>query len=197
MKLPEVDRVLLTSEAIAARVREMGETLARDLARDLTAEGHGALDHPDRIVMVPIMTGAMVFAADLIRTMPIRISIRTVVVSSYPGASTTSKGAALRGALPDDLRGRHVVLVDDILDSGQTLGMLSRMIREQEPASVRVCVLLRKDVTRVEDIAADLVGFDIPDEFVVGYGLDYNGFYRNVPDIVALRGEHLDEPTAG
>lgn len=183
----EVDRVLIERDRIAQRVREMGRRLAADLEHDLAAEGHEGHDHPDRVVLVPVLTGAMVFGADLIREMPVRMSIRLVAVSSYPGEATRSVGARLRSALPPDLAGRHVVIVDDILDSGQTLALLEEMVMEQGPASFRACVLLRKDVPRKAEPTVEYVGFDIPDEFVVGYGLDYNGFYRNLPDIVTLR----------
>lgn len=183
----DIDRILIDRERIKKRVAEMGRQLSDDLVRTLGAEGNRALDHPDRVVMLPILTGGIIFVADLIREMPMRLSMRVVTVSSYPGATTKSKGAALRGALPHDLEGRHVVVVDDILDSGQTLALVRDLIAEQKPASLRLCVLLRKDVRRAVPIEADYVGFDIPDEFVVGYGLDYNGFYRNMPDIVTLK----------
>lgn len=187
MKLPEIDRVLIPREEIGERVSELGGALSEQLAGELRAEGDDHLSHADRVVMVPILTGAMVFAADLIREMPLRLSMRLVAVSSYPGQSTESKGAALRSALPDDLAGRHVVLVDDILDSGQTLDMVRGLVEEQGPSSVRTCVLLKKLVPRAVEVPCELFGFEIPDEFVVGYGLDFDGYYRNLPDIVALR----------
>ncbi|MCA9307667.1 MAG: hypoxanthine phosphoribosyltransferase, partial [Phycisphaerales bacterium] len=146
--------------------------------------------HPDRIVLMPVMTGGMVFAADLIRHIPIKLSLDVVSVSSYAGAVTESRGARLKGALPTNLADRHVVVIDDILDSGQTLALIRDMVGEQGPASFRTCVMLDKSERRVADISADYVGFEIPDEFVVGYGLDYDGFYRNLPDIVALSEEH-------
>lgn len=182
----EVGRTLIDRERIRRRVGEMGRALSADLTRELAEEGQDAANHPDRIVMLPVLTGAVVFVADLIREMPMRLSMRVVTVSSYPGASTTSKGAMLRGALPADLKGRHVVVVDDILDTGQTLGLLRDLILEQQPASLRIVVLLTKVVQRKVEVAAHYSGFDIPDEFVVGYGLDYNGFYRNLPEIVIL-----------
>jgi len=112
-----------------------------------------------------------------------------VAVSSYPGTSLESKGAMLRSELPRNLAGKHVLIVDDILDSGQTLDVLSRLIAEQKPASLRLCVLLRKPGKAKVLVKPDYVGFDIPDEFVVGYGLDYDGFYRNLPQIATLRPE--------
>lgn len=183
----DIDRILIDREAIAARVREMGRLIASDLERDLAAEG-GSVDDGGRVAIIAIMTGALVFTADLVREMPLKLSLELVTVSSYPGASTMSKGAAMRSVLPKDLQGKHVLVVDDILDSGQTLDLVRRLVLEQGPASVRICVLLRKLVGRVVEVEAEYVGFDIPNEFVVGYGLDYDGYYRNYPEIAVLRG---------
>lgn len=182
----EVSRILIDRERIAARVREIGRQLSSDLESDLAKEGNDAADHPDRVVLMPILTGAMVFTADLIREMPLKLSIRLVTVSSYPGQTMKSKGAALRGAIPQDLGGRHVVVVDDILDSGHTLALVRELVLEQNPASLKLCVLLSKKLARTADIRPQYVGFEIPDEFVVGYGLDYDGFYRNLPHVAVL-----------
>lgn len=185
---PEIERTLIARDEIQAKVRE----LAARLCDDLRAETDGAAE---RIVMVPIMSGAMIFASDLVREMPLKLGLGLVAVSSYPGKSLASKGAVIQSELPADLEGTHVVIVDDILDSGQTIELVRKIIGEQRPASVRACVLLRKDVPRVattpDDRLAEYVGFDIPDEFVVGYGLDYNGYYRNYPEIATLRREAL------
>lgn len=185
----KIGRILIDRGRIASRVREIGRQLSAELEADLKREGGDVMQHPDRIVLMPILTGAIVFVADLIREMPLRLSMRVVTVSSYPGTTTKSRGAMLRGALPQDLGGRHVVVVDDILDSGHTLALVRELVLEQNPASLRICVLLRKDVPRPPErqIHPHHVGFDIPNEFVVGYGLDYNGFYRNLPDIAVLR----------
>lgn len=181
-------RVLIARDSIAQRTQALGDELARDLIEELRREGD-AVEQGKRIVLLPVLTGAIVFAADLIRRMPLNLSMGLVTVSSYPGASTTSKGAKLRGELPTNLGGKHVVVVDDILDTGQTLGLLRDMILEQKPASLRICVLLRKQgVKRDVDVDADYIGFDIPNAFVVGYGLDHDGMYRNLPDIVAMEG---------
>lgn len=183
-------RTLIQREKIRARVHQLGRDLSNDLAAALRAEGHehnGPPDDVDRVVLLPVMTGAIVFVADLIREMPLKLSMSVVTVSSYPGQATRSKGAALRGSLPDNLADRHVVIVDDILDSGGTLQLLRNAIAEQGAASVRACVLLNKlGVPKQPGVLAEYVGFDIPDEFVVGYGLDYDGFYRNLPDIRIL-----------
>ncbi|RMH13593.1 MAG: hypoxanthine phosphoribosyltransferase [Planctomycetota bacterium] len=182
----EIDKVLISREEIARRVRELAGELAHELAVELRKEGEN-LSGEGRVVLVPIMTGAMIFTADLIREMPIKLSLGLVAVSSYPGESVSSRGARLKSELPDNLAGKHVVIIDDILDSGQTLDLAYRAIREQGAASVRVCVLLSKQVERVVDFKPDYVGFEIPDEFVVGYGLDYNGYYRNYPEIASLK----------
>jgi hypoxanthine phosphoribosyltransferase len=179
--LPEMDEVLIDEARIAARVREMGAQLAADLQREVERSAS------DRIVLIPILTGAVVFIADLIRHMPLKLSLGVVAVSSYPGRTMESKGAAIRGEMPKDLAGKHVVIVDDILDSGQTLGLIRDLVLEQQPATLRICVMLRKDVPRRVPVDVDYVGFDIPDAFVVGYGLDYDGFYRNYPRIGTLR----------
>lgn len=183
-------RTLIDRERIRQRVRELGRALSNDLAAALRDEGHDPQDGEgdiDRVTMLPVMTGAVVFVADLIREMPLKLSMSVVTVSSYPGQATRSKGAALRGSLPDNLAGRHVVIVDDILDSGGTLELLRAAITEQGAASVRACVLLNKlGVPKKPGVLAEHIGFDIPDEFVVGYGLDFDGFYRNLPDIKIL-----------
>ncbi len=182
-------RVLVSREQIARRVRELGQQIADDVRRDMRRDGHG--DAQGEVVLIPILTGAIVFVADLIREMPLKMSLRLVAVSSYPGTSIQSKGAILRSELPSDLRGRHVLIIDDILDSGQTLGTVRDLILEQRPASVRICVLLRKAVPkRVVNVEADYVGFDIANEFVVGYGLDYDGYYRNHPEVVVIESQH-------
>ncbi|MCL4222420.1 MAG: hypoxanthine phosphoribosyltransferase [Phycisphaerales bacterium] len=182
----EIDQVLISRERIAARVRELAGQLAADLARQLRQEQAGP-GVEGRVVLVPIMTGAMIFTADLIREMPIKLALGLVAVSSYPGESITSKGAHLASELPRDLAGKHVVIIDDILDSGQTLHLIRKAIIEQQAASVRICVLLNKQVPRVVEVTPDYVGFDIPDAFVVGYGLDYDGYYRNYPEIATLK----------
>jgi hypoxanthine phosphoribosyltransferase len=182
----DIAKVLIGSEQIAARVRELGQRIAADLEGELRKAGHPA-DGEGKVVIMPILTGSIFFVADLVRHMPLKISMRMVTVSSYPGQSTESKGARLRGELPGDLSGKHVLIIDDILDSGQTLGLVRDLVEDQGAASVRVAVLLKKPTSRrVREVSAEYVGFEIPDEFVVGYGLDYDGYYRNLPSIATL-----------
>ncbi len=188
---PELERILIDREQIAQRVAELGREIAEDFAQRLNAEGEDP-DSADRVVIVPIMAGAMVFTADLIRHLQLKLRLELLAVSSYPGSATRSKGAQLASELRSDLTGKHVLIVDDILDSGQTLRLVRDLLHERGAASIRAAVLLDKQgVDRVAPPEghefAEHVGFEIPDAFVVGYGLDYDGFYRNLPDIGVLR----------
>lgn len=185
---PEIDRILVSRQQIADRVKEMAAEIAADLRADLAADGDSPLDE-DRVIIIPIMTGAMIFVADLVRELPMKLSLGLVAVSSYPGESVTSKGAHLESELPEDLEGKHIIVLDDILDSGQTLATVKGLIEQKNPASLRLGVMLDKKTKRTIDVKVDYVGFEIPDEFVVGYGLDYNGYYRNYPEIAVLRPE--------
>lgn len=182
---PEIQKTIVTREQIANRVHEMAQEMARDIQSDLEKDGHTRHDM-DKVIIIPIMTGAMIFVADLIRELPLKLSLGLVAVSSYPGASVRSKGAHLATELPQNLEGKHVIVLDDILDSGQTLALVKEMIMKQNPETLRMGVMLDKQVKRVAEVEADYVGFEIPDEFVVGYGLDYDGYYRNHPEIAVL-----------
>ena len=170
-------RILIDQDRIAERVSELALELEREL---------GSRDGD--VTLVPVMTGSMLFVADLIRQLRIPIRIEPVTVQSYPGTATHSRGARLQTPVPEVLRDKHVLIVDDILDSGGTLSVLRRLIGAVGPKSVRACVLLSKDVPRSHEVACEHSGFDIPDEFVVGYGLDYDGLHRNLPYIGVLSG---------
>lgn len=172
----DIERVLVDRAAIDRRVAELGSTIAREYA-----------SKPGRLLLVPVMTGGLVFAADLMRQLPHRLRIGLVTVSSYPGASTESRGAAIRGSLPPGLAGAHALIVDDILDTGRTLTLLRQEILAKGAASVATCVLVRKDKPEARATPCEYCGFEIPDEFVVGYGLDYDDEYRNLPYIGVLR----------
>ncbi len=175
-----VDRVLISGEDIIARVKELAAAVTKDHAPDV-------LGDEAEVTIVPILTGALVFAADLIRAIPLPIKINLLAVSSYPGTSIRSQGVDVLGRQLGHVEGRHVVLVDDILDSGRTLAAVVPIVRDLGAASVRTCVLLKKQLPDAPAIEADYVGFEVPDEFVVGYGLDYDSLYRNLPDIVVLK----------
>jgi hypoxanthine phosphoribosyltransferase len=193
----DIDRVLIPQERIAQRVRE--------LARQITAD-HQPAQPPGagrrspgfdggEITIVPVLTGAMIFCADLIRHIPIAMRIGMLAVSSYPGRSVRTQGSQVLGQQLGDLSGRHVLLVDDILDSGGTIRMVRELLASSGAARLRTCVLLRKDRPPARDVQVDYVGFEIPDEFVVGYGLDFNDYYRNLPDIVTLKPEAMERMT--
>ena len=174
----DIDKVLVTRDQIARRIQE--------LATQITADHTTGLGETE-ITLVPILTGAMVLCADLMRHMPVRMKIGLMTVSSYPGKSLRTQGSSVLGAQLGDIQGRHILLLDDILDSGGTLRLVVPILKEMGPASVKVCVLLRKDRPIAKQTPVDYVGFEIPDEFVVGYGLDYGDYYRNLPDIVTLK----------
>jgi len=174
----DIDRVLYHESTILRRLDE--------LAARITA------DYRDReLTVVAILNGSFIFMADLLRRVPLPLQLDSWSVSSYDGTKTSGT-IQFRQTQIADVRGRHVLLLDDILDSGLTLHAIrDRMERESGAASVRSCVLLRKMVPRTCPVEADYVGFDIPDEFVVGYGLDYNERYRNLPFIGILTGEAI------
>jgi hypoxanthine phosphoribosyltransferase len=180
----DIDRILIPQEKIASRVRE----LARDIIADHTPP---KMEGEPEITIVPILTGAMIFCCDLIRRIPIAMKIGLMTVSSYPGASLRTQGTQILGQQLGDVKGRHVVIVDDILDSGGTIKAVVPMVQSLGAASVKTCMLLRKDRPIAKEVRVDYVGFEIPDEFVVGYGLDYNDYYRNLPDIVTLKPEAI------
>lgn len=187
----DVERVLIDRHSIARRVEE----IARQITDDLTRRQAPAPE----ITLIPILTGSMVFVADLVRHLPMMTRIRLLSVSSYPGTTTVSKRAHIRedlSTLPRSLSGAHVLVIDDILDSGRTLRLVTDVIRERNPATLRTCVLLHKRRPDAVLMDVDYVGFDIPDEFVVGYGLDYNDYYRNLPDIGVLRREAIERGVA-
>jgi hypoxanthine phosphoribosyltransferase len=174
----DLDQVLIDRDRIAHRVAELADEISHDL-RDVT-------DH-DEIVLVSILTGSIIFLADLIRRLPQKLRIEVVAVESYPGRATTSQGAKITGGLAGNIEGKHVLIVDDILDSGGTIRLIRDELRQRRPKSVRSCVLLRKQRPSALETPCEYIGFDIPDVFVVGYGLDYNNYYRNLPDIGTLK----------
>ncbi len=186
----DLDRILIDSSQIALRVKDVAGQIARDLAPPADAAGNAPAPREDRLTLVPILTGSIIFLADLIRHLPMFMRIELISVSSYPGVHTTpGKLRILTDLHALDLTGRDVLLVDDILDSGQTLAAVAAELKQKNLASLRTCVLLRKNRGQAAAFDVDYACFDIPDEFVVGYGLDYNDFYRNLPYIATLRPE--------
>jgi hypoxanthine phosphoribosyltransferase len=168
----EIARVLISDVQIARRVKSLAQEIERDFAGQ-------------DVVVISLLNGTVMFLADLIRhcSMPLRLDF--IGVSSYRQA-TESGDLVFTKELRLDVRNRHVLLVDDILDTGRTMTRVLKKIRALKPRRIRTCVLLDKKARRVEKIEADYVGFDIPDEFVVGYGLDYAERYRQLPFLGVL-----------
>lgn len=172
----DIAEILVDAPAIASKVRELGARIAADYeGRDL--------------VLVSILKGALPFLADLMREIPIHLSLDFLEVTSY-GASTRSSGVVrILKDLAQPIEGRHVIVVEDILDTGQTLAFVLGHLRSQRPASVALCTLLNKPARRAVGVMPEYTGYEIPDRFVVGYGLDYAERYRNLPFIGVLKPE--------
>ncbi len=174
----DIARILLHREQIDRRVRALAAEIAAVYCREETG-----------LTLVPILSGAIIFLADLIRYLPLRMKIALVQISTYPGARTTPGDPQTLLELSGDVADRHVLLVDDILDTGRTLRRVQTMIRARRPRSLRTAVLLRKATRAPADVPVEFVGFDVEDQFVVGYGLDYNDLYRNYPHVGVLHPE--------
>ena len=171
----DIERVLLSKEEIENKVSEIGA--------QITADYEGK--YP---VFVGILKGCFVFMADLLRQVDVTCTMDFMAVSSYSGTKTTG-AVKINKDLQHDIKGRHVILVEDILDSGITLNYIKNYLSVREPASIKIATLLDKPARRQADIKADYACFDVPDAFVVGYGLDYNEKYRNLPYIGILKPE--------
>src|SRR6202165_2507157 len=171
----DVGEVLLTEEEIRTRIAELGAQVSADYAGR-------------RLTLVSVLKGSLPFMADLMRQITIPLRIDLMEVSSYGGASTESSGLVrILKDLSASIAGEDVLLVEDIIDTGLTLNYLLRYLRGKNPASLRICTLLDKPARRLVDIPIDYVGFTIPDQFVVGYGLDYGELYRNLRYVGVLR----------
>ena len=168
----EVERILITDAQLARRIK----TLAREIERDF--RGH-------EMVVVSLLSGTVMFLADLIRHLNLPLRLDFIGVSSY-GAGTESGELVFTKELRIDVRNRDVLLVDDILDTGRTLSRVLPKLKALKPRRIKTCVLLNKAARRVEKIQADYVGFEIPDFFVIGYGLDFAERYRNLPFVGVL-----------
>ena len=168
----EVERILITDREIARRIR----AVSREIVRDFRGR---------EMVVVSLLNGTVMFLGDLIRNLSLPLRLDFIGVSSY-GAGTESGDLVFTKELRLDVRGRDVLLVDDILDTGKTLYRVRNKLRALKPRRIRTCVLLNKAARRVEPVEADYIGFEIPDLFVVGYGLDFAERYRNLPFVGVL-----------
>jgi hypoxanthine phosphoribosyltransferase len=178
----DIGEVLLTEEEIQTRVAELGRQISVDYAgRHLT--------------LVSVLKGSLPFMADLMRAISIPVRIDLMEVSSYGGTATESSGLVrILKDLSASIQGEDVLIVEDIIDTGLTLNYLVRYLRGKNPSTLRICTLLDKPARRLVDIPVDYIGFTIPDQFVVGYGLDYGEVYRNLKFVGVLRPEVYSEP---
>jgi hypoxanthine phosphoribosyltransferase len=176
----DIQFILISEQEIAEKVAEMGAKINTDY-------------QTQNLLIVSILKGAVIFLADLIRKITIPLEIDFMAVSSYGAGSRTSGVVKIIKDLDKELAGYDVLIVEDVLDSGMTLNYLINILRERHPHSIKVATLLDKPSRRIKDFELDYCGFVIPDEFVVGYGLDYNEKYRNLPYIGVLSPEKVKE----
>lgn len=170
---PDIKQVLYTEEQLRSRVQEVGAQITADYA------GRQPL-------LISVLRGSYIFMADLTRAIDLDVTVDFMAVSSY-GAGTASSGQVeIKKDLSDSIEGKDLIIVEDILDSGNTLYYLMDVLRARKPASIRICALMDKPERRTKPITADYVGFTIPDAFIVGYGLDYAEKYRNLPYVGVL-----------
>jgi hypoxanthine phosphoribosyltransferase len=173
---PDIDRILVTSEQLREEIGRIGERISADYqGKDL--------------LLVGVLKGAIMFMVDLARAIDLPVTIDFMAVASYGASTKTSGIVRILKDLDMSIEGKHVLVVEDIIDSGLTLNYTLETLRARNPASLRVCALLNKKERRQVDVPVDYLCFDIPDEFVVGYGLDFNQIYRNLPFIGVLRPE--------
>lgn len=172
----DIQEILFTTEQLDRRVSELAEQINRDYAGE-------------EILLISVLRGSFIFMADLVRkiTRPCRVDFMSV--SSYGKGTTSSGQVQITKDLSEDISGLHVIVVEDILDSGNTLSYLLRLLEQRHPASIRLCTLLDKPDRRKVEVKVHYRGFTIPDAFVVGYGLDYAELYRNLPYIGILKPE--------
>ena len=177
MRLDVIDRVLVDEESLQTRVQELGQMISDDYAgRDL--------------ILICVLKGGVAFLTDLMRHITVPHEIDFLAISSYGAGQRESTGAVrLLMDLKADIAGRDVLIIEDIVDSGQTMDYLLRTMGARQPASLRICTLLSKPSRRVVDIPLDYIGFEIPNEFVLGYGLDLDEKYRNLPYVAVLKEE--------
>ncbi len=179
--MPDVKEILIPSAEIEEKVREIGERITEDYAGE-------------KLLLVGILRGAVIVMADLMRKINLPCEIDFMDISSYGSGSSSSGVVRILKDLEEDITDRHVLVVEDIIDTGLTLSYLRRSLLARRPASLEICSLLSKPSRRRAELEVKYLGFEVPDEFVVGYGLDYAGAYRNLPDICILKPEIFSEP---
>lgn len=170
----DLDRVLFHETTILSRLDEIAAQISKDYARK-------------ELTVIAVLNGSLMFMADLLRRIPLPLKLDCLSVASYHGKAQTSGEVIFKQIALPDVQNRHILILDDILDSGHTLAAIREKLQTAKPRSIKVCVLLSKKKQRARAVDADYLGFEIEDEFVVGYGLDYDERYRNLPCIGVLR----------
>ena len=179
--MPDVKEVLIPSSEIQRKVQEMGAIITEDY-------------RGEKPLLICILRGAFVVLGDLVRHIDLPCEVDFMDISSYGSGTSTSGVVRIQKDLEEDITGRHVLVVEDIIDSGLTLSYLRRSLLARQPASLEICALLSKPSRRRAELEVKYLGFEVPDEFVVGYGLDYDGAYRNLPDVCVLKPEIFGAP---
>lgn len=172
----DIDRVLISKEEIKARIKELGAEITKDL-------------QGEDVIVVGVLKGCVVFLADLIREIDLKVDLDFMICSSYGSETESSGNVKIIKDINVDVKNKVVLIVEDIIDSGRTMANLKEIFKVRQCKDFKICTLLDKQERRVVDIKADYIGFSVPNEFVVGYGLDYSGKYRNLPDIGVLKPE--------
>ena len=170
----DIEKILLSKEEIAKRVAELGAQISKDYeGKDFIAVG--------------ILRGSVVFFSDLMRQIKIPMEIDFMAVSSYGQGSSSTGSVQIKYDMQEDIRGKHLLIIEDIIDSGSTLKMICEMFHERKPASIKICTLLDKPTGRKVELKPDYTCFTVPPAFVVGFGLDYEDYYRNLPFVGVLK----------
>lgn len=172
----DIERVLFTQEELREKVAAMGKKISEDYQ-----------NASEDVFCVGILKGAVVFYTDLVRSISLPVQFDFMIASSYGNQTSTSGSVKLLKDLDYDVEGKHLIIIEDIIDSGTTMQYLMRILRERRPKSIKLCALLSKPSRRIADVHIDYLGAEVPDEFLVGYGLDYAGTYRNLPYIGILK----------
>ena len=179
---PDIQQVVVSAEALQARITELAAQISRDYAGK-------------KVIALCVMKGSIFFTTDLLRQLDLQVKLDFITLSSYHGGTVSSGAVKLLKDLDSDLADQHVLVLEDIVDSGRTLHYLVDHLQKRQPASLSVCTLLDKPERREYDVPVDYVGFVIPDVFVVGYGLDYDEWYRALPFVGELKPEVYSEPS--
>jgi hypoxanthine phosphoribosyltransferase len=176
----ELSQILLDAETLQNRIAELADEVNRDYAGQ-------------ELILLCVLKGSVLFTVDLMKHLELRVAVDFISISSYGEATKSTGVVKMVKDMEEDIKGKHVLVVEDIVDTGLTLDYLCRVLRMREPASLKICSLLSKPAHRKVELPIDYLGFTIEDHFVVGYGLDYQSFYRNLPYIGVLNTELLDD----